>query len=476
MDVSPGYPHPNPCLSFWLQGTRNSALLGHRTTEALPERASVTIIGSGLSGAAIAYFLLTGPNPPTAVTLLEARDACDGATARNGGHCRPDCYRGYAEYKAAFGREQALKIIRNEMDTLELMAEVIEKEGIDCDFWRGFSYDVPMDQPVADHLATCYQEFVADGGAVEGVVEQILDGDEARRVTRCHSATAAYRFPAGSLWPSKLVAHLLTLCVEKHGLNLQTHTPVRSVEPCAGKGWTVKTDRGDLDTEQVVYATNAFTGTLLPEFCGRIWPFRGQCAAVVPTKAYAGKNMLTHSYGLWSSASRLSSGKYPASGDYLIQRARDGVMIFGGARWSVPVDKLLGNTDDSGRYPEMTEGLKEALPRYFEGFGPGEAAVGEGLVHDWSGIMGYTAEGVPYVGELYNKPGAFVCAGHHGHGMARIMTCAKGLATVILGGAWESTGLPECFQPTQERLSSSAQAVVHDIGEEGVVGGAESAV
>jgi hypothetical protein len=95
MDKSPGYPRPNPCLSFWLQGARSSPLLGHRTTEALPEAADVVIIGSGLSGAAIAYFLLTGPNPPARVALLEAREACDGATARNGGHCRPDCYRGW---------------------------------------------------------------------------------------------------------------------------------------------------------------------------------------------------------------------------------------------------------------------------------------------------------------------------------------------------------------------------------------------
>lgn len=89
-----GFPHPNPCLSFWLQGARNSYLLGHRTTETLPPTADVTIIGSGLSGAATAYFLLTGPNPPKRVLLLEAREACDGATARNGGHCQPDCYRG----------------------------------------------------------------------------------------------------------------------------------------------------------------------------------------------------------------------------------------------------------------------------------------------------------------------------------------------------------------------------------------------
>jgi glycine/D-amino acid oxidase-like deaminating enzyme len=28
------------------------------------------------------------------VLLLEAREACDGATARNGGHCRPDSLSG----------------------------------------------------------------------------------------------------------------------------------------------------------------------------------------------------------------------------------------------------------------------------------------------------------------------------------------------------------------------------------------------
>jgi hypothetical protein len=35
--------------------------------------------------------------------------------ARNGGHCRPDCYRGYRRYKELFGKEEALHIIRNEM-------------------------------------------------------------------------------------------------------------------------------------------------------------------------------------------------------------------------------------------------------------------------------------------------------------------------------------------------------------------------
>lgn len=91
---SPGFPVENPCLSFWLQGTRSSTLLGHCTTESLPDVAEVVIIGSGFSGVATAYYLLTAPNPPRSVVILEAREACDGATGRNGGHCKPDAFQG----------------------------------------------------------------------------------------------------------------------------------------------------------------------------------------------------------------------------------------------------------------------------------------------------------------------------------------------------------------------------------------------
>ncbi|KAF8138037.1 FAD dependent oxidoreductase [Mycena galopus ATCC 62051] len=491
MDIIPGYPRSNPCLSFWLQHTRNSPLLGHRTTETLPDKTDVTIIGSGLSGVAIAYFLLTaGPEDkrPRSVTLLEAREVCDGATARNGGHCRPDCSHGYAGYKAEFGREQALKIIQNEMETLNLMEEIITKEGIDCDFRRGLTYDVAMDQPVADALAASYDAFVADGGPVEDIVTQILDPAQASKETRCPLATAAYKFPAASLFPRKLVLHLLTLCVEKYGLNLQTHTPVRRVVRSAnnsdgadadGSGWRVETDRGVVETEKVVYATNAFTATLLPEFLGHIYPFRGQCSAVVPPEAYAGKKMFPDTYGLaYSEARPLETPVVPRRksmisrvfpfwstgeeklvdeprdifADYLIQRP-DGVVIFGGQRGRLPVEQLRGNTDDTVAHPEVTTAFKEALPRYFEGWPKENLAEGEGLVHAWTGIMGYTTEGIPFVGELHDKRGAFICAGHHGHGMARIMTCARGLAALVQGGSWESTGLPECFQPTPERLA-----------------------
>ncbi|KAJ7614559.1 FAD dependent oxidoreductase-domain-containing protein [Roridomyces roridus] len=384
MDALPGYPRPHPCLSFWLMGARNSRLICHRTTATLPEHADVTIISSGLS--------------------LD-----------------------YGHYKKDFGKELAMKIIQNEMDTLDLMTEIIKKEGIDCDFWRGFSYAVPADQPSAEAL-------------IEGVVERILDPEAARQATRCPKASAVYKSPASSLWPHKLVIHLLTLCIEKHGLNLQTHTTVRAVCANSDGSWNVQTDRGVVRKGKVVYATNAFTATLLPEFLGHI--SLKDNAPPLLRRGAKGAQAYEDNSGLRA--------------DYMIQREQDGLIIFGGRRGAVSLDKLLGNANDTEPYPELSAALKKTFPAFFQGWD--EQVEGEGQLHVWSGIMGYTTEGVPYVGELYDKPGAFICAGHHGHEMVCIMTCAKGLTEMIMmrGGSWASTGLPECFQPTRERLAKPA--------------------
>ena len=47
-------------------------------------------------------------------------------------------------------------------------------------------------------------------------------------------------------------------------------------------------------------------------------------------------------------------------------------------------------------------------------------------------------------------------------GMARIMTCARGIGMLLRGGTWEDTGLPECFQPTSERLVRNGSGVRAD--------------
>ncbi|KIK61775.1 hypothetical protein GYMLUDRAFT_96617 [Collybiopsis luxurians FD-317 M1] len=437
---SPGLPVQDPCLSFWLQGTRSSNLIGYRTMDLLPAAAEVAIIGAGLSGATTAYYLLNNPNPPKSVVILEAREVCYGASGRNGGHCRPDVFQGYSSYKKIFGKVQALKIIQQEMDNLKLTVDLIKKERIDCDLWEGKSLDTALDEVSAEMRRKSFEEFKSDGGPVDGIVELITHPEEVKRLSRMRDAVLTAVFPAASLWPCKFVAHLLRLCLEK-GLNLQTSTPVTCVKSDSTSKWVLATPRGIILADKVVYATNAYTATLLPEFLGRIVPGQGQCAAIVPTQVFSGRGMLANTCSY-----RWGKVNY----DYLVQRPQDGIIILGGGKWNVNYTKIAGQTDDSTKQPEITQYLKNAMATHYEGWGIENA--GEGLLCDWTGIMGYTREDIPFVGKLDGKPNAYINAGHCGHGMGRIVSCSKGIATLICGGSWKETGLPECFQPSSDRL------------------------
>lgn len=81
-------PRDNPTVSYWQDPPDGIADL--RSTPDLPERAAVVIIGSGITGAAVAWNLLqsttTGrrDHDNASIVMLEARQACSGATGRNG--------------------------------------------------------------------------------------------------------------------------------------------------------------------------------------------------------------------------------------------------------------------------------------------------------------------------------------------------------------------------------------------------------
>jgi ribulose 1,5-bisphosphate synthetase/thiazole synthase len=75
-------PTPNSTSSFWHTET-SKILLGHRTSDHLPAKADIVIIGSGISGAFAAHYLAEADHEKDVdVVMLEAREACWGATGR----------------------------------------------------------------------------------------------------------------------------------------------------------------------------------------------------------------------------------------------------------------------------------------------------------------------------------------------------------------------------------------------------------
>lgn len=73
-------PSENPSKSYW-HTQPSEKLLGHRTTSDLPDSADVIIVGSGISGTFAAQ-ALREKRPELKVVMLEAREACWGATGR----------------------------------------------------------------------------------------------------------------------------------------------------------------------------------------------------------------------------------------------------------------------------------------------------------------------------------------------------------------------------------------------------------
>ncbi|KAF9003170.1 FAD dependent oxidoreductase [Hymenopellis radicata] len=418
----PGLPVERPCLSIWQRTTRQNPLINEGASSPIPETAEAVVIGSGLAGTVTAYELLTSPNGPKKIVMLEAREACSGASGRNAGHCRPDAFRGFTAFSKIHGPEQAMKIIQHEKLVLQLVKKFIDTHNIDCDFDYCKTFDVILGEDFFTYVTESFESYKKAGGDTTGI--SWYEQEEARKVTRVPSALGAFEWMAANLHPAKLCLAILAMN-RRLGLSLFTHTPATSVTAGDNNTWIVHTPRGSITTPLVVHATNAFAAALLPQLHTLLTPMRAQAHKVIPTPAFSSTNMITHTYSLRFALHHFYS---------LIQRKSDGAMVLGTSRG----------------IPGMSEITRSEITSKNDDFG--EEALGEGHEFGWTGILGMTRDSVPFIGPVPGLAGQYVMAGFNGHGMARIFGCAPGLAKMMTGGAWADTGMPECFQITADRI------------------------
>ncbi|KAI4595679.1 hypothetical protein KJ359_006668 [Pestalotiopsis sp. 9143b] len=236
--------------------------------------------------------------------------------------------------------------------------------------------------------------------------------------------------------------HLLSLVVAK-GVNLQTQTPVTSVAATQDPdgSWVVTTSRGIIRAKKVVFATNAYTGYIAPQYTDRIVPCRGICSRIVcPGRA----PHLPNSYSLRAG---------PGNSDYFVSRA-DGSIVVGGAKPYVSVRKELwyNVVDDS----KIVEPARQHFDGYMQRNFRGWEETGAHVDKIWSGVQGYTTDLASHIGEVPGKPGQFIIAGFNGHGMPEILLTSKAVASMVKDGkTYEETGLPIVFKTTQERLDDA---------------------
>ncbi|KAI1320060.1 FAD dependent oxidoreductase superfamily protein [Xylariaceae sp. FL0255] len=427
----------------------------HRSTPELPETCDILIIGAGMSGVSLAYHIgqQTIQNEKPSIVLLEARQICSGATGRNGGHVKIQTGPLLESGRNPSITEKMTALVQAHIDALH---DVVQAEKLDCEFELRRSYDTFTDEADAARYRKAWEEHAAKGeGWMRG--RQMLQGELAAAVTGVKGVKLAFSSPACSLWPYKFVTQLLERAMSRNAnLNVQTETPVLSVENDADGESLVHTARGTIRAKKVVFATNGYTIGLLPQYKGTITPYKGTCAHLAPP---AGRDPvfphLSHTYNLdWRSKIEYEGSAETV--DYFNPRP-DGGIVVGGANWLYAERRELwwNNVDDSTLFDAVMDA------KYFEGYMQrnfrGWEDSGTVVNKVWTGIQAETPDSLPHAGEVPNRRNQWIMAGYNGGGMPIIFLLAKGMAQMVQNGVvFENLDpvIPRAFKTTKSRMSN----------------------
>lgn len=225
--------------------------------------------------------------------------------------------------------------------------------------------------------------------------------------------------------------------------------------------YILHTPRGELRAAKVIHATNGYTGHLLPELRGKIYPVRGTMSTQKSTEEF-GRHGNTLSWsminsGSWDSETRtMELGLY-----YGCQNPHTSDIFVGGER--AKVDEMLISDDTKVGVP-CEESISNILPRFFtKGWKDGSTSE---VIRIWSGIMGFTADRLPLVGSLPLsvtkrgvEGGEWIAAGFNGYGMPLCWSSGEAVAKMLLG-IDVSDFLPETFLASKERLGDDKRMAI----------------
>ncbi|KAJ7210576.1 FAD dependent oxidoreductase-domain-containing protein [Mycena haematopus] len=443
-------PHLNPTHSFWLQPGANP-LAEEGSTGALTDEAEVCIIGSGITGVSAAYHLANAvksgtfpvPHGKTKVraVILEAREFCSGATGRNGGNLTPFEFFNFRKIQTLFGHEDALRFYAVEDYSVAEMARIAREAGWadDVDLVEGGHMTVMLTEARVSEFRADHSSAIAAGRSVNA---SWLNREEMNATFGTYNR--GVRTPGFNLWPLKFVTQLFKQSrriTPELDLRLHTRTPVTSISPLnnsaspSARRWELTTHHGSVHCSSVLHATNGYASHLLPHMAGPagIVPVRDQVIAIraaAPLEALSTTSWVGNE-GYWFPRPLVNSELTP-------------LVILGGVRTAAGAPFEVDTTDDSVLNPNVGAALRNFLPEMF----PGLYAPGREPEAEWTGIMGFTALDIPFVGPVLGshspgtKPkiktkgdlrlaGQFISAGYAGHGMPRAFGCAEVIVQMI---------------------------------------------
>ena len=237
----------------------------------------------------------------------------------------------------------------------------------------------------------------------DGFPGEVVERDELPPALRRSGLVGCLTDHDGALQPARWY-RLLAGAAEEAGARICEGSAVRGPVPAPEEGPLV-TEGGSVRARHVVVAADGALPALVPEYGGRVRSRRLHMVATEPLPP-----TLDHLvYARWGY-------------EYLQQRP-DGRILAGG----------FSDVDGDGSYHGQRRGqsrdlgARRALP-------PGGPRRGRQCVsHRWAGVVGYSDDSLPYVGEVPGRAGLYVSGGYSGVGNVPGFMCGRDLADTIAG-------------------------------------------
>lgn len=391
----PGLPHTFDQPSFWHERLKVEA----RPPIDGSERCDVAVVGGGMAGCAAALELAEAG---MSVAVLEAGVVAGAATGRNAGFVLEGVAESHARTVELWGRERASRARRFTVANHDRIADHVSRFGIDCDYRRAGSI----------HLAATEREFaeLSEGTAFllrDGFQASIVSPDELAPWARAAGYVGGQRIPLDGELDPVAFGRGLAMAVERLGGRIWEGSAVGALAE-DGDDLVLRCAGGELRAAAVVVATNAYGNLLVPWLRDRVDPVRGQMLALesIDERVFDVPIYASHGYEYWR---QLPSGE----------------VVLGGWR-NLDMDAEVGHDH------VLHGGIQDAMTRFIRGVHP--ALAGAEVRHRWSGIMGFSRDGLPIVGPLPGSPRVILCAGFTGHGFGFAVESGRLVRDLIVDG------------------------------------------
>jgi gamma-glutamylputrescine oxidase len=352
------------------------------------------VIGGGVGGLSCARRLA---QHGIETILLEAGTVAGGASGRNGGFLITGTAAFHNDARERFGVERARAMYAA---TLEAQREVIalaEELGAGEALRQIGLLRLAVSEEEAEHVRDHAAALREDGFPGETVErEDLLPALRRTGLVGCLTPHDCALHPAR--W-----YRLLATAAEQAGARIYEGTRVSGPVPAPGEG-PITTTGGSVNARSVVVAADGALPALVPEYEGRVRSRRLHMVATEPLPPA----METMVYARWGF-------------EYLQQRP-DGRILVGGFS---DVDADGSYTDSDAGSPLIWERVEQYLRE--------DLGVEPQISHRWAGVVGYSDDSLPYVGEVPGRAGLYVSGGYSGVGNVPGFMCGRDIADAIAG-------------------------------------------